>query len=216
MSAVRAHFEFAKFVEHEPSLAHHTASAAAPVEPMHEEHAARRRAVEFVKRVAPALLEMDVMRVVHVAHAVATAALIDAAMEETADVVSFPPTTAVVGKPVSVSDRLVLGIGVQADAPGAQDVKREHADALVAPENCVVLPLGQAVQLVAAAPEYVPVAHVTHAEPEKYVPAVHAPAVISQKGAPAFEVVPDEHAVHWLAPSFENVPAAHLTHAEPE
>ena len=116
---------------------------------MHEEHAARRRAEEFVKRVAPALLEMDVMRVVHVAHAVATAALMDAAMEETADVVSFPPTTAVDGKPESVTARLVVGV--------------LHAAEEVEPAGAAV-PVGQAVQAAALPPsEKVSAGHEAHA-----------------------------------------------------
>lgn len=144
-----AQLEFAKFVEHEPSLAHHTASAADPVEPMHEEHVARRRAVAFVKRTAPVLLEMDVMRVVQVAHAVATAALTDAAMDETADVVSFPPTTAEDGKPESVTARLVVGV-----LHAAEDVEPAGA----------VVPVGQAVQAAALPPsEKVSAGHEVHA-----------------------------------------------------
>ena len=178
MSAAFAQLEDAKLFVQTLVEAHHTAREAEPVDPMHEEHVevTRRREIEsalLVYRVVPSLVLIESTRVVHDEHAETTAALTEFAIAVMTDVASCPFTTDEVEKPESVTDKLVDGVVVQNGAPLVE-----------------LDPVRQTVHERAPPIEYVPAAHSTHAEPEKYVPAVQedTEAVDTAEARGQFEV----------------------------
>jgi hypothetical protein len=139
VSAALAQFEAAKFTSQTLVEAHHTASEAEPVDPMHEEHVevTRRReiALLLVYRVVASLLLIESTRVVHDEHAETTAALTDFAIAVMTEVSSFPFTTDKVEKPESVTDKLVDGV-VHADdevEPAGANLPDGHAVHVVVP-----------------------------------------------------------------------------------